>query len=114
MSRQVALDEATVDNGCMWFVPGQADQVVRKHRPVAEGVHILMTDDVREGEGRPVPLRAGSCTFHHGRTLHHTKGNSTETHRRAYIANFRPQAMVEQERSLGFDHGKGVGVFFIP
>ena len=32
----------------MWFVPGSFKNDVRKHRPVAEGVHILMTDDVSD------------------------------------------------------------------
>ncbi|MDA8993707.1 carboxypeptidase-like regulatory domain-containing protein [Flavobacteriaceae bacterium] len=30
--------------------------------------------------------------------------NSTSGNRRAYILNFRPQAMIDLERSLGFDH----------
>ena len=58
------------------------------------------------------PLTRGGCTFHSGRTLHYTRGNSTAHDRRALIVNFRPQAMVEYERSLGFDHGKkGVDAF---
>ena len=44
----VAIDDVTVENGCMWFVPGSFKHDIRKHRPVAEGVHILMTDDVSD------------------------------------------------------------------
>ena len=40
--------------------------------------------------------------------MHHTHGNSTDTQRRAYIITYRPAAMVEEERSMGFDHGKQV------
>lgn len=35
-------------------------------------------------------MNAGSCTFHHGNTLHYTRGNSTDTQRRAFIINCRP------------------------
>jgi hypothetical protein len=38
--------------------------------------------------------------------MHYSRGNSTAGHRRALIVNFRPRAMVELERSRGFDHGK--------
>ena len=53
-----------------------------------------------------VPLAAGGATFHAGRTLHYTRGNSTANPRRAYITNFRPAAMVAWEREHGFDHGR--------
>jgi phytanoyl-CoA hydroxylase len=53
-----------------------------------------------------VPLAPGSCTFHAGATLHSSRGNTTGGHRRALIVNSRPRAMVELERSRGFDHGK--------
>jgi len=101
----VALDDATVENGCMWFVPGSHRLPMRSHRPAGKGGGALECDG-SESEGVPVPLGAGSCTFHHGGTMHYSRGNSTAGHRRALIVNFRPQAMVELERSRGFDHGK--------
>ncbi|XP_078670874.1 phytanoyl-CoA dioxygenase domain-containing protein 1-like [Branchiostoma floridae x Branchiostoma belcheri] len=100
----VALDDATVDNGCMWFVPGSHGQPIRPHRAAKEGVHVLMTDHCSEEEGKPMPIPAGSCTFHHGRTLHYTRGNSTDRERRAYIVNYRPISMVRWEREHDFDH----------
>ncbi|XP_078572366.1 putative alpha-ketoglutarate-dependent hypophosphite dioxygenase [Branchiostoma floridae x Branchiostoma japonicum] len=106
LSCWVALDDATVDNGCMWFVPGSHLQPVRPHRPVKEGVHVLMTDHCSEDEGSAMPIPAGSCTLHHGRTLHYTRGNSTGRERRAYIVNYRPADMVRWEREHQFDHGK--------
>ena len=41
---QTPLDNAIVDNGCMWFVPGSHLGPVRPHRPVKEGHHTLMCD----------------------------------------------------------------------
>ncbi|CAH1782921.1 unnamed protein product [Owenia fusiformis] len=101
----VALDESTVDNGCMWFVPGSHKLPMRPFRPVSEGHHVLCCD-CSEEEGAPRPLKPGSCTVHHGRTLHYSRGNTTNTQRRAYIVNFRPADMVKFERDHKFDHGK--------
>lgn len=105
----VSLDTATVDNGCMWFVPGSHAGGVLPHHTLKQGSHTIEVDDARQivaDRAVPAPLQPGSCTFHAGRTLHHTRGNSTASRRRAWITNHRPRAMVEYERSVGFDHGK--------
>ena len=105
----IALDDATVDNGCMWFVKGShLEPTLRPHQRVKEGHHARYTESCSESEGEPRPLTSGSCTLHHGRTLHYTRGNTTNTQRRAYILNFRPASMVEWERERGFDHGKTI------
>ena len=55
----------------------------------------------------PMPLRPGSAGLHAGLCLHYSRGNSTDTMRRAYIMNFRPAKMIEAMRAQGFDHGRG-------
>jgi ectoine hydroxylase-related dioxygenase (phytanoyl-CoA dioxygenase family) len=101
----VALDESTLKNGCMWFVPGShKEKELRPHRTASEKSHVLCTDFCCEEEGKPEPLQAGSCTFHHGRTLHYSRGNETMKPRRTYITNYRPNEMVKWERENGFDH----------
>ncbi|GAB4045995.1 phytanoyl-CoA dioxygenase family protein [Spirosoma litoris] len=101
----LALDDARVENGCMWFVPGSNLKEVRPHRFAGQNGGALMCD-ATEDEGIPVELPAGSCTFHGGRTLHYSRGNSTSDKRRAFIINFRPKEMIELERANGFDHGR--------
>jgi hypothetical protein len=101
----IALDDATLDNGCLWFVPGSQREPMRPHRSAGKGGGALECD-AKESEGVAVPLPAGSCTFHAGATLHYARGNTSAGHRRALIVNFRPQAMIELERARGFDHGK--------
>ena len=61
-----------------------------------------------QNEGKPFPLEPGSATIHHGRTLHYSRGNSTDTRRRGFIVNCRPASMVEYERKNDYDHGKKV------
>ncbi|HAD11491.1 MAG TPA: phytanoyl-CoA dioxygenase family protein [Saprospirales bacterium] len=104
----LALDEATVDNGCMWYVPASHLKPVRPHHFAGKQGGAL-TCDAYEAEGVAVELPAGSCVFHHGGTLHYSRGNSTGSQRRAFIVNFRPQAMIELERQKGFDHGRSGG-----
>eukprot|EP00730_Choanoeca_flexa_P017096 TRINITY_DN8190_c0_g1_i4.p1 TRINITY_DN8190_c0_g1~~TRINITY_DN8190_c0_g1_i4.p1 ORF type:complete len:306 (+),score=54.75 TRINITY_DN8190_c0_g1_i4:168-1085(+) len=105
-----ALDEARQDNGCMWFVPGSHHGDLLPHERAKAGEHALKCTSDNVGEGVCVPLPAGSCTFHAGRTLHQTLGNTTQTQRRAYILNYRPKAMVDFSREQGFDHGRQDGV----
>ncbi len=105
----VALDPAVKDNGCMWFVPGSHRAPLRPHRPAGPGGGTF-TCDASEEEAVAVELLPGGCTIHHGHTLHYTRGNSTRTRRRAFILNYRPQAMIDLERAQGFDHGRSVNV----
>ncbi|PZR26612.1 MAG: phytanoyl-CoA dioxygenase family protein [Citrobacter freundii] len=99
----VALDDAEKDNGCMWYVPGSHLLPVRAHHPAGKGGGALECE-AQESEGLAIEIKAGSCVWHHGGTLHYSRGNSTGKRRRAFINNFRPEAMIRFERERGFDH----------
>lgn len=102
----LALDDAIKDNGCMWYAPGSHVKELRPHRFAGKEGGALQCDG-SETEGVFIELKAGSCVLHHGGTLHYSRGNSTALNRRAFIINFRPKAMIDLERSQGFDHGRG-------
>ena len=101
----MALDNATKDNGCMWYVPGSHKLPLRPHRFAGKAGGALMCD-CSEEEGVAIEIKPGSCIFHHGHTLHYSRGNSTSGNRRAFILNFRPGAMIALEREQGHDHGR--------
>jgi ectoine hydroxylase-related dioxygenase (phytanoyl-CoA dioxygenase family) len=101
----MALDFATKGNGCMWYVPGSHQLPLRQHRFAGKEGGAL-TCDCSENEGIPIEIKPGSCIFHHGHTLHYSRGNSTDGNRRAYIVNFRPEPMIALERKQGHDHGR--------
>ena len=101
----LSLNQSTKDKGCMWFVPGSNLAEIRPHRFAGKQGGALQCD-AAESEAVAVELNPGSCTFHHGRTLHYSRGNTTGSHRRAFIVNFRPEEMIRYERAQGFDHGK--------
>ncbi len=98
----VALDEARLENGCMWYVSGSHTKKLRLHIQVGEGGALKC--DGTESEGTAVPLRKGEAALHQGGTLHYSRGNQTAGHRRAIIINCRPAAMIQLERDQGFDH----------
>lgn len=102
----LALDKAVRDNGCMWYAAGSHLKELRPHRFAGKEGGALQCDATEE-EGVFIEIEPGSCVLHHGGTLHYSRGNSTASDRRAFIVNFRPLAMIELERSKGFDHGRG-------
>ncbi|MFI5983376.1 phytanoyl-CoA dioxygenase family protein [Streptomyces sp. NPDC051555] len=101
----VALDEAVLDNGCMWYVRGSHQQPLRRHYPTSDGQNIQCDCSEDEPGATPVPLGPGEGVAHAGSTLHASRGNTTDSVRRAYILNFRSAEMLRLERELGYDVG---------
>lgn len=102
LSCWVAIDKATKANGCMWYTPKSHLKPTRPH--VQTGNKGALKCKGSEEESVCVELNPGSCVIHQGNTLHYSRGNSTNDHRRALITNYRPKAMIELERSKGYDH----------
>jgi ectoine hydroxylase-related dioxygenase (phytanoyl-CoA dioxygenase family) len=98
----VAIDDATKENGCMWYTPKSHLEKTRSH--VQIGNKGALKCEGSEDESVFIELESGSCVFHHGNTLHYSRGNSTESNRRALITNFRPKKMIQLEREMGYDH----------
>lgn len=105
----LALDDATLENGCMRFVErSHTEKKLRAHLPMKgdrDKSHTLVAA-VDESRDRiaPAEIRRGDVTVHHERTVHGSGGNTSERWRRAYIIAFRARATVEEERRLGFTH----------
>lgn len=104
----LALDDSTLENGCMQFLAGSHTEPVRPHRPAGasrEERHTLVTDLRPDDQLVPVPIRRGDITVHNEGVLHGSGGNrSTSSWRRAYIVAFRSADTVRRERELGFTH----------
>ena len=104
----LAIDDSTVDNGCMRFVPATAHEpALRPHAPVYGGrgtSHTLGTDLRGDDEIVVMPIARGDCTVHNERVMHGSGGNNTAGFRRAYILAFRSADTISTERALGFTH----------
>jgi len=98
----VPLDPATVDSGCMHFMPGSHSGPVRPHRHIDDdpNVHGLWTEVPDDSEAVPVPLAPGGATFHHCRTLHMTTPNVSDHVRRAWATEVQivPHALPPGEQ----------------
>lgn len=102
LSAWMSLDKATLDNGCMWYVPASHLKPMRKHTSSAKNGALVC--DGNENEAVYIELQPGSVVLHHGATVHYSRGNTTNSQRRAMIVNFRPTDMIKYERDRGFDH----------
>ncbi|MGB0112340.1 MAG: phytanoyl-CoA dioxygenase family protein [Ilumatobacteraceae bacterium] len=104
----LAVDESTLENGCMQFLPGSHREAVRPHRPAGasrEEQHTLVTDLRPDDNVVAVPIARGDITVHNEGILHGSGGNtSTSSRRRAYINAYRSVDTVRRERELGFTH----------
>ena len=87
----LALQPVDRTNGCMEFLPGTNKGEVLPHRSPNNdpSVHALECYDGFDAAGFvAVPLRAGSCTVHGGRTLHFAGPNRSPAPRFAYVMIF--------------------------
>jgi phytanoyl-CoA hydroxylase len=104
----LAIDDSTVDNGCMRFVPGTvAEPALRPHEPQFgdRGTSHALGTALRRGDVVvDVPIARGDVTVHDERVMHGSGGNRTAGFRRAYILAFRSTDTISIERELGFTH----------
>jgi ectoine hydroxylase-related dioxygenase (phytanoyl-CoA dioxygenase family) len=90
----IAIDDATVDNGCMYVVPGSHRwdlDYSREDVDVTDPEWLLKRTDL-PAKVEPVACEvpAGHCHFHHCRTFHGSYGNKTDNPRRSYVMHLMP------------------------
>ncbi|HWA82729.1 MAG TPA: phytanoyl-CoA dioxygenase family protein [Fimbriimonadaceae bacterium] len=87
LSVWIPLQEATLENGCMWFVPCSQSDDIYPHHSIGHDprVHGLEAEGADVSGAVACPLPPGGATFHHCRTLHYTGANTSDGPRRAYI-----------------------------
>lgn len=111
LSAWIAVDDVTLDNGCMQFIPGS--HKYGRLAPVAlstEGESVLKdieeTDTKVEVEPAVMEMEAGSVTFHHGCTFHYATPNRTTSPRRALAIIYIPEYVKYNGRwNAGGDQG---------
>lgn len=86
----IPLQEATPENGCMYFVPRSHRLEVMPHHPINHDprIHGLEIDAIDATQAVACPLPAGGATIHGPRMLHYTPPNRSAIPRRAYILGF--------------------------
>ncbi len=88
----VALDDATLENGCLWFIPGSHKK--RNFENVGIGINMgdlfRLHPDWAKQRAVPAVMKAGDCSFHNGLTAHAAGANMTPYPRRAMTCAFMP------------------------
>lgn len=88
----IGLDDSTVDNGCVHYVPGSHKWNLLPITGLAGDMHAIrnaLSDDQWAQFQRhvPVELKAGECVFHHPLAIHGSFENRTSRPRRAVVIN---------------------------
>jgi phytanoyl-CoA hydroxylase len=83
----LALDDADVDNGCIWVIPGSHHQGTQRHHAGA-GPFRVGHDGGEEGVA--VPVRRGDVLVFSSLIMHRSGPNVTDRNRRAWIIQFCP------------------------
>jgi ectoine hydroxylase-related dioxygenase (phytanoyl-CoA dioxygenase family) len=87
----VGLDDATIENGCMYYVPGSHKWGLLDKPELAGDMEGLMEflSDKQKAEFKPIPieLKKGYGTFHHPLLVHGSYENKSPRSRRAFVLN---------------------------
>lgn len=92
ISLWVALDDATKDNGCLYYVPGSHKTATYKNVPIGKNQGDLFKVYPEWRKINPVPCAApaGSAVIHNGLTAHGAGANMTNKPRRAMTCAYMP------------------------
>ena len=82
----IALNDATVENGCIWVRPGSHKGGLAPHEQTDLGLACHSLDD--PDQGIPVPIPAGSVIVFWSLTMHKSAANVSQTVRKAYIVQY--------------------------
>ncbi|MCS6776997.1 MAG: phytanoyl-CoA dioxygenase family protein [Chloroherpetonaceae bacterium] len=82
----LALNDATVENGCVWVLPGSHRLGLLPHKPGPTGLTCYPLD--APDQGVPVPVRAGSVVVFQSLTVHKSGTNRSSGMRKAYIIQY--------------------------
>lgn len=85
----IAIDDATIENGCLWIVPGKPKYIMRRVENDSDEYADVDTVDVSSyaNDRIPVEVKSGSVVFFHGYTLHSSLRNKTADCFRTALVN---------------------------
>jgi phytanoyl-CoA hydroxylase len=88
----VALDDATLENGCLYFMPGTNKLATFDNADIGQNIGDLFKvyPDWKTRKAIAAPMKAGSCSFHNGLTAHGAGANMTPGYRRAMTCAYMP------------------------
>ena len=96
ISLWVALDDATLSNGCLYFMPGTHREATFENSGITQEIADLFRVYPQWKERSPMaaPMKAGDCSFHNGLLAHGAGANMTPGRRRAMTCAYMPEGEV--------------------
>jgi len=102
----VALNDATEENGCPWFVPGLFRRGPLLHEfDQSNGGWTI--SGLRSDDAACVPVKTGSVALFWSLTPHMTGANNTDSVRKAYICQYAPDGYDNRIWDKGANGGHG-------
>jgi ectoine hydroxylase-related dioxygenase (phytanoyl-CoA dioxygenase family) len=88
----IALDDATLENGCLWYVPGSHQSARFENVGIGQNIGDLFRvyPEWRSIDPVAAPARAGTAVFHNGLTAHGAGANMTNRPRRSMTCAYMP------------------------
>jgi ectoine hydroxylase-related dioxygenase (phytanoyl-CoA dioxygenase family) len=103
----IALDDATLENGCLYFGDGSNTGPVYPHfAPEGEPFNLQLPAAILERQPMsPAPVRKGGVSFHHGNTFHQSAANRSTAWRRACALHYVRNDVEFATPALPYDTG---------
>lgn len=102
----VALDDATLENGCLYFGDGTNRGPVYTHEaPPDEPYNLQLPAAILQRQPMsPAPVMRGGVSFHHGNTFHQSGPNLSTHWRRACALHYVNERTTFEHPALPYDH----------
>ncbi len=103
----IALDDATLENGCLYFGDGTNRGPVYAHEaPADEPFNLQLPAAILERQPMmPAPVLRGGVSFHHGNTFHQSGPNLSTSWRRACALHYVNAHTFFENPALPYDNG---------
>ncbi len=92
LSIWIALEDATYQNGCMYYIPGTHKMSGFDNSAIGENMGDLFKiyPEFKKIDTVAAPMKAGTCGFHNGLTAHGAGANMTRGTRMAMTCAYMP------------------------
>ena len=102
----IALDDATLENGCLHFGDGSHRGPVYPHiAPADEPYNLQLPPEILARQPMsPAQVMRGGVSFHHGNSFHHSGTNLSQRWRRACALHYVGNATVFDHPALPYNH----------
>lgn len=115
----IALEDATIENGCLSFIPGSQNNGIHRRfirNPDKSSDELLIYDrpaQIYSSSGfQPVPVKKGDCIIIHGQVVHKSEHNKSSKSRHAYSfhvieqsSKYSPDNWLQSEKGFMMLYG---------